>query len=215
MQNLTIDETVARLESRGYTVKQRSGVYRSQCPAHDGKDLNLAFKLGDNGKVVFTCHSHHCTYEAIMESLGIEKQNDKPARKAKSSKTVHPTFDKAALASAYGAQRKGQPPDKIYCYDNADGSENFFVLRWNTEYGKEVRPVTKVDGGYICGESSEGGSPIYNLPKLTAHFREQPSVRIFVTEGEKAADCATSLGLMATTVTLRKRRTGQSWTVWP
>ncbi|MCL2305329.1 MAG: DUF3987 domain-containing protein [Planctomycetaceae bacterium] len=194
MHNLTLEAVIGRLESRGYAVKRSGGVYRSQCPAHDGKDLNLAFTLGDKGQVVFTCHSHHCTYEEIMKALGVEKQE----KKATSMKTVHPTYEEAVRAASYGVQRPGIPPDKIYRYNNLDGSENLFVLRWNTENGKEVRPVTKVSGGYICGESSEGGLPIYNLPKIAALFRE-PTVRIFVAEGEKAADCVTTLGFTATT----------------
>ena len=202
MQKLTIDEVIARLESRGYTVKQSGDMYRSQCPAHDGEDLNLAFTLGKKGQVVFTCHSHHCTYGEIMEALGVEKQasvSPRPIKKVAFGKGVHDTWDKAVLAAAFGAQRPEQQPDRIYRYNNEDGTENLFVLRWNTEKGKEVRPVTRVDGGYICGESTDGGLPIYNLPKLATYFREQSTVRIFVTEGEKAADCATSLGLLATT----------------
>jgi len=164
MHKLTIDEAVSRLESRGYAVKKSGGVYRSQCPAHDGEDLNLAFTLGTTGQVVFTCHSHHCTYEEIMAALGIEKQasgNPQPVKKVAFGKSVHDTWDAATRAAAFGAQRPGQQPDKIYRYDNEDGTENLFVLRGNTEKGKEVRPVTKVDGGYICGESTAGALPIY------------------------------------------------------
>ena len=202
MQNLTLDAVVDRLESRGYVVRKSGGVYRSQCPAHDGKDLNLAFTLGNKGQVVFTCHSHGCKFEEIMETLGIEKPNNNhQPLKAAFGKKVHATFEKAITAAAFSAKRRGQPPDKIYRYDNVDGSENLFVLRWNAvkDKGKEVRPITKVtDNCYICGESTEGALPIYNLPKIAALFRES-TVRIFITEGEKAADCATSLGLLATT----------------
>jgi len=205
MQHLTIDEAVARLESRGYTVKKSGKVYRSQCPAHGGKDLNLAVMLGKKGQVVLTCHSHHCTQGEIMTALGIEKESPvdvKPAnKKVAFGKSVHLTFAEATRAASHGAQRPGQQPDKIYRYDNADGTENFLVLRWNAVggKGKEVRPVTKVDGGYICGEATDGALPIYNLPGIAAHFREQATVRIYVTEGEKAADCAISLGMVATT----------------
>ena len=50
MKHLTIEEVISRLEARDYTVKKSGGVYRSQCPAHDGKDLNLAFSEGNKGQ---------------------------------------------------------------------------------------------------------------------------------------------------------------------
>jgi len=56
MNNLTLEAVIDRLESRGYAVKRSGGVYRSQCPAHGGEGLNLAFTLGNKGQVVFTCH---------------------------------------------------------------------------------------------------------------------------------------------------------------
>ncbi len=117
MQNLTIDETVARLKACGYTVKKSGGIYRSQCPAHDGKDLNLAFTLGDNGRVMFTCHSHHCTYEEIMAALGIEKEENpvkrKPAKKTTHGKTIHPTLEKAARAVSGRSRERRFPKHRI------------------------------------------------------------------------------------------------------
>ena len=198
MKHLTVEEVISRLESRGYTVKKSGGVWRSQCPAHDGDGLNLAFTTGNKGQVIFTCHSHQCSYEEIMTSLGFEKQAE--PKKTKTSKTVHPTFEKAVAASMYGAEKRDWPPDIVYRYNNEDGSENFFMLRWNTGNGKLVRPITKIDGGYICGEPPNGIIPVYNLPNVSKHIRDSSdTVRIFVTEGEKAAESANSLGVITTT----------------
>ncbi len=163
-----------------------------------------------------------------MTALGVEKDESKPKIQTAFGKKVHRTFEDAVSAYAYGDQPK-EKPDKIYRYDNEDGSENLFMLRWNdlpsrrselplhsnnplplgaglndqnnVQKGcKRVRPITKVDGGYICGESTAGALPIYNLPKIAKHIRESTgNVRIIATEGEKAADCATSLGFDATT----------------
>ncbi|MCL2745127.1 MAG: hypothetical protein FWE67_14885, partial [Planctomycetaceae bacterium] len=69
MKPITISDTVSRLQSLGYQVKRSGDSHRSQCPAHGGADFNLAFTEGENGQVLFTCHSHHCSYEAIMNAL--------------------------------------------------------------------------------------------------------------------------------------------------
>ncbi len=204
MQKLvSIEEIVSRLEGKGCTVKKTGDVYRSQCPAHDGEDLNLAFTEGKKGRVVFTCHSHNCGYDKIMEALGLEKEMPvemrTPIKKSMFGKKIHRTFEDAVAAYACGDQPK-ERPDKIYRYVNEDGGENVFILRWDRAGGKRIRPVTKVDGGYICGESTDGDLPIYNLPKIAGHVRTATgNVRIIVTEGEKAADTATSLGFVATT----------------
>lgn len=205
MKQLTIAETLSRLESRGYVVKKHGDSYRSQCPAHKGKDLNLAFTLGKNGQVVFTCHSHNCTYEEIMASLGIEKEfvaeyfpNQTPHKKNAFGKTVHATLDGAISAATFGANQK-RNPDKIYEYRNADSTENMFVCRWNTPVGKETRPITKTDTGYIVGTQTDKPYPIYRLPQLAAHLKTgTTTARLFICEGEKATEAAVSLGCHAT-----------------
>ena len=203
MKHLTIEEVISRLESRDYTVKKSGGVYRSQCPAHDGEDLNLAFSEGNKGQVVFTCHSHQCSYEEIMASLGIEKEQHNarhPLRKTKTNKTIHPTFEKAVSAAAFGVGQN-RAPDTVHRYKNLSGTYDLAFCRWDTPNGKFMRPVQKVDGGYIVGEENDGTSkPIYRLPETTKYLKScGKTARIFVCEGEKAAAAAALIGLHATT----------------
>lgn len=213
-QHLSIEETVARLEAKGYTVKKSGGTYRSPCPAHGGEDLNLAFTLGENGRPVFTCHSHNCSYEEIMEALGMKTEESKPTKRTAFGKTVHPTFEKAVSASAFGAGIRGKP-DAVYRYDNLDGSENMSILRWNTDNGKQTRPVSKVDVGYIAGTHPDAAYPIYRLPKIARHLKScVKTARIYVCEGEKATDAAVLVGLPATTSALGSQNAAKSdWSV--
>jgi hypothetical protein len=205
MQHLTIDETVTRLEHHGYHVTKLGDEYRSPCPAHKGKDPNLAFTLGKNEQVVFTCHSHHCSYEEIMNALGVEKtleQSSPPKIKAAFGKTVHPTFERAVNAAGFGAGQQRQP-DSVYRYNNADGSENFCIIRWNIEKDKIIRPVSKVGNGYIAGARTDGGYPIYRLPEIITYLKSCDKIaRIYICEGEKATDTAVTVGLPATTSAL-------------
>ena len=205
MQHLTIDETVARLKSLGYRVTKSGDVYRSPCPAHEGKDANLAFMLGKNGRVVFTCHSHHCSYEEIMNALEIEKtvekSSDKLQQKQKSAfgKTVHSTFERAVNAAGFGAgqQRK---PDAIYQYKNIDSSENFCIIRWDIKNDKITRPISKVEDGYIVGSRNDELYPIYRLPEIIEYLKScKNTARLYICEGEKATNAAVTLGLPSTT----------------
>ncbi|OHB66229.1 MAG: hypothetical protein A2Y76_14005 [Planctomycetes bacterium RBG_13_60_9] len=68
------------------------------------------------------------------------------------------------------------------------------VWRLNSADGKDIRPVSKTTDGWIIGGMPEP-RPLYRLPELLA----RPKERAYVCEGEKAADAATTIGLLATT----------------
>ncbi len=214
-ESLSVETVVGRLESGGYAVKKYGSVYRAQCPAHSGDGLNLAVSEGENGKVLTVCHSRGCSHQEVMQALGIEKE--KPVfvktapKKTAYGKTVHPTVEKAVTAAMFGVSTQ-QWPNAIYRYDNIDGSENFRILRWDTENGKITRPISKVDGGYICGTKTYEAYPIYRLPQIVERLKVQS--RIYVCEGEKATDAAVSVGLPATTSAFGSRSaTKTDWAV--
>jgi hypothetical protein len=68
------------------------------------------------------------------------------------------------------------------------------VLRWDTPHGKDIRPVARVGDGWIIGGMPKP-RPLLNLPELQG----RPDERVYVTEGEPAADAIRSLGLLVTT----------------
>lgn len=43
--------------------------WRLQTICHGGDGLNLSFRDGDNGGIVFCCHSQHCDYSAIKAAI--------------------------------------------------------------------------------------------------------------------------------------------------
>jgi putative DNA primase/helicase len=71
------------------------------------------------------------------------------------------------------------------------------VLRWNLSGGgKVIRPLARVASGWIIG-AMPPPRPLYRLNDVLAG----PNVlsRVYVVEGEKAADAGKSIGLVTTT----------------
>lgn len=199
-EHFTLATVIGRLESLGHTIQQSGGTYRTQCPAHGGEDCNLAFSVGKKGHVVFTCHSHQCSFEDIIASLDLNKNMPTPIQKTKTGKTIHPTLQAAIHASAFGLGHKDEQPSHVYRYPNTDGSENLVICRWDKNSGKEIRPVTKTKDGYIVGKQTETAYPIYRLPEIVKHIQTgKTTVRIVICEGEKATDAAVKVGYVATT----------------
>lgn len=137
----------------------------------------------------------------VAEALGQPATSNHSREKVKppaKEKTVHPTADKAADAIAWGMVQSGtiteqRKPDAGWRYRNADGSDAGTVCRWNLPGGfKEIRQVSKVEGGWITSAMSEP-RPLYRLPDII------DADEVWICEGEKAADAAVSLGLQATT----------------
>ena len=214
-----LDKVLARLEEMGYTVSRNGEEYRSQCPAHHGHGKNFAFSAGDDGRLLATCHSKKCSFEEIARSLGFEPselmgKDDDAGRQllsndyhyvfpkpVTSGKTVHPTLKKALSAAAFSVDTKSKPaPNVVYSYHNRDGSENLFIARWNLPGRKEIRPISRVDGGYIVGKYDGQVYPIYGIDTLARLLSESTNttIRVYVCEGEKATECARRLGLTAT-----------------
>ncbi|MDD3586918.1 MAG: DnaB-like helicase C-terminal domain-containing protein [Thermoguttaceae bacterium] len=212
-----LDRVLERFAEKGYLVKQYGDEYRCQCPAHNGTDQNFAFSEGDDGRILFTCHSHKCSYDEICQALGFEPAElmgagdsnvlpnstytapTKPV--ATGGKTLHSTLEKALGAAAFGIDNTNpREPDVVYTYRNIDGSENLFIARWNINGKKEIRPVSKIKDGYIVGKHSDQIYPIYGIDLLDKYLQktERSNVRVYICEGEKATEMARHLGLLAT-----------------
>ena len=186
-----VDKVLAALPD----ARKNGSGWAARCPAHPDKRASLSVAVGDNGGAVVHCHAG-CSPEAVAAALGLKLADFMPpnggpaprkAAKPKSPARVYPTAEAALLSYGLGE------PCKVWRYETAQGDEVGAVGRWDTPEGKQVRPVARVDGGWACAAMPEP-RPLYNLPVI--HELDGP---VYVTEGEKAADCAAALGLLSTT----------------
>ena len=93
----------------------------------------------------------------------------------------------AALETKHGK------PVASWTYHNAGGHPVGIVLRWDRpDGGKDFRPVSR-HGTIWRIAGMPAPRPLYRLPELA------DARRVYVTEGEKAADAVRSVGLVATT----------------
>jgi len=187
-------------------VKRNGNGWMARCPAHDDGRASLSVAVGDDGRALVHCHAG-CTTEAVVAALGLTladlmaDSNRKPCpipkgamkAKARRKKSDLPVYATAQDAIAE-LERKHGPHSAAWTYEDAAGDPVGMVIRWDTDSGKDIRPVSKTSKGWIMGGMPEP-RPLYRLPELLA----RPDKRVYVCEGEKAADAAASIGLLATT----------------
>lgn len=193
--------------------KRSGGVWYARCPAHDDNKPSLSISTGQDGRVLFNCHSG-CTFTAIMTALELNPNDvmpEKPGRgKAARKKTATPssvlppyvkvkkqpdtqTFKTLDDAIAHLEHRQGKH-DHLWVYHGTTGEKLGAILRWNRANGKDIRPVSLVADGWALSGMPDP-RPIYAIPDLL----KRPDQTVYVCEGEKAADEALMLGLLATT----------------
>jgi hypothetical protein len=126
---------------------------------------------------------------------------------AKGTKVKKPVqqFLTANEAVACLEQQHG-PRSAFWTYHNAQREPVGVVVRWNIPAdpadpesmpSKKILPVSRTpDGSAWTIEGMPTPRPLFELPELLA---ADPGSRVYVVEGEKAADTARSIGLTATT----------------
>lgn len=62
---------VSTLEAGGYAPKKQGTGYVARCPAHDDHDPSLSIGEKDDGTALLNCFSNHCSYQSILETLGL------------------------------------------------------------------------------------------------------------------------------------------------
>lgn len=181
--------------------KRNGKGWQARCPAHDDRRPSLSIAEGDDGRALVNCHAN-CTTEAVMSAVGLSVADLMPstngqrsalARKAKSSKPAE-VFASASEAVAALERPRGRRSGD-WTYHDAKGEPVGLVVRWDGPEGKDVRPVSRNGQGWIIGGMPEP-RPLYGLPDL---LELSEGARVYVCEGEKAADAARAVGLNATT----------------
>ncbi len=188
--------------------KRNGKGWHARCPAHDDRRPSLSIAEGDDGRALVNCHAG-CTPQAIVEAVGLNLADLMPAngcggeRRQSAAKTVNnrkPGNTFATVREAVRAlERRLGKRFAFWTYHNAKGEAVGYVLRWDAANGKEVRPVSRTaDGRWIIGGMTEP-RPLYGLPDLLKAQSRGGGSRVYVCEGEKAADAARAVGLIATT----------------
>lgn len=193
-----VREFVNRLESGGWEPRPTSsGMWESFCPAHstrgESRNRSLQVNTGDDGRCLLHCFGNDCRLEDIAGSVGMEvtqlfPKKDEPMNYG-SNGDHRRRFGSARDATSHLVSEFGEP--EVYRY-----TPDFWILRFSTKDGKDIRPVSRTDSGWAICDPSKTGLPLYNLKAL----RDLPDgSTVWVVEGEKCVEIFRRLGIPATT----------------
>jgi hypothetical protein len=208
--------------------------WRGHCPAHDDRRPSLSVCDGADGRVLVHCHAGcgaaavTAALGLDLKVLGSSERSNTPARHSMPS--GHGLRDGSApgrsdpIACPLGTQweplgverfkthahawaaltRRWGEPHQHWQYLDRHGQLVGLVLRWHLPGGKEIRPLARVDGGWIIG-AMKAPRPLYRLPELLPPILAEretdfpPLERVWIVEGEKAAEAGRAVGLLTTT----------------
>ncbi len=221
-----VERLLSALKNHGCVPKRAGAEWRCKCPAHDDRNPSLNIRAGHDGRALVNCKAG-CTFEAVCGAIGLRpadlfapdpSQRNGLAAKTRrrgdidtnSSKSARGGDSVTVASDAAGGrrfptardavaelERRHGPRSTTWTYHDAGGDPAGLVVRWNTPTGKDVRPVSrKADGTGWCIGGMPTPRPLYALPDLLA---TPAGSRVYVPEGEKAADAARAVGLVATT----------------
>ncbi len=209
-----------RLLARLADVRKCGDEWMARCPAHDDRNPSLSIKEGAEGKILLYCHAG-CKTEAVVHALGLSMSDLMPTGARTSMKStgagVKTRARKAryfeSLEEATKALEAWQRAEcsHVWNYHGANGQLVGRVLRWDDHEGKKkFCQISRNRNGWACG-GMPSPCPLYRLQEvLTAPAEEM----IFIVEGEKAADAAHEIGLIATTSVQGARSAKKSdWSV--
>jgi hypothetical protein len=201
------ERILAALAEHDCPARQAGSGWSARCPAHDDRRASLSLSTGDDGVALLHCHAG-CDTAAVCESMRLTladlmpdgrpaKGKDSRPKQSKPTKPKpakrKPTLYPSARDAIAELERRQGKRSATWTYHDANVEPVGVVVRWDIPGGgKDIRPVAKVNGGWVIGGIPEP-RPLYRLPELVA------ANRVYVTEGEKAADAARSIGLVATT----------------
>ena len=67
----SFNTVVSALKTSGYAPRKQSTGYLARCPAHDDHDPSLSIAQKDDGTALLNCFSNQCSYQFILEALGL------------------------------------------------------------------------------------------------------------------------------------------------
>jgi hypothetical protein len=170
--------------------------WSARCPAHDDHKASLSVSEGDDGNALVKCHAG-CDTSAIVSAVGMTLADLFPAKTGPTltrigkSKTGGRTFP-TAMDALVDLERRYGKKSAGWTYHDAHGELVGAVVRWDKSDGKDIRPIARRGDDWRIGAMPDP-RPLYRLPDLAA------ARLVVVTEGEKAAAKARTLGFTATT----------------
>lgn len=217
-----IERFLSALRAHGYEPKQQGAQWVCRCPAHLDHKPSCTFCEGEDGRVLLYCFAG-CTAEAIVAAIGLtmrdlmpgpvtgvpvtttpraEAPTKVPVTVTRVTGRVAPTFATANEAVADLEKRYG-PKSEFWTYHDRAGEPIGVIVRWDLppdpsepgKPGKRILPVSKIDGRW-ANVGMAAPRPLYRLPALLALPKGST---VYVLEGEKCADAARALRLIATT----------------
>jgi hypothetical protein len=207
MNDSPINRVLDALRKRDCNPKAKGpGKWEACCPAHEDRKPSLGVKEGNDGTALLKCHAG-CNTDEVLKNLGLEMKDLFPPRNDPS-----PSRKKPAASSKEGNGRAYRTPELAlawhikqeggklseqgpWFYNDATGSEFMRKYRIDKPDGsKAFRPVYRdITGGWHAGDPCSSGLPLYHLDELAA------ADIVYLCEGEKCADLARGIGVIATT----------------
>lgn len=186
------------------------------CPFHDDRNNSFGVNLISGGFKCFGCGAQggsvidfrmrrdgldlRAAKEALTREWGIrppglKTQDDRASQRPPSA--TRQTSAQLELRPIPADKLESRPkchprlggPSQVWHYSSADGGVLMFVYRFDTDKGKEIRPLTWSDTQGWRWEALPAPRPLYRLAELTA----RPEARVVIVEGERAADAAAVL----------------------
>ena len=213
---------LSALADRNCDPKRNGNGWSARCPAHEDQRPSLSVSEGDDGRALVRCHAG-CTVESICDAVGlrvVDLMTADPSTVSTSTETGtarkkrqyrrqaggKPATHETASAAIKALERRHGKRSALWTYHDANGEPVGVIVRWDTADGKDIRPVSRRGDGWTIGGMPEP-KPLYCLPDLAG------ADRVYITEGEKAADAARSIGLTATTSAHGAKSAGKGdWT---
>lgn len=197
--------------------KRAASGWLARCPAHDDRTPSLSIGEGEQGQALLHCHAG-CPVDRVCEALGLAPRDLWPSgpREAQAAppppKRTYATAEEAQQAALRSVRARNDASWRLVDvapYDGMDGAEIMQALRFEPADGtaKEYRPISRGRDGRWRMQDPPGPLPLYGLSHLGG------DELVLVVEGEKAAEAAREIGLLATTSSHGAKAAGRTdWT---
>ena len=178
---LTVELLYQRLEERGCEPKRSGAGWQAKCPCHgDTKTRHLYFKQGELRTVVLYCFKG-CAFEAILHSLGFEKDHFRLRQSAGTDgKLITWSYRDAEDRLLYQECRREIMVE-------GEWKKSYFQRSWDEKSRRWNNGAGAMQGVVLVP---------YRLPEL---LRANPALVVCLTEGPKCAEYVARCGLPVTT----------------